>query len=218
MEPASRRFAGRHIAVAWLAAITSVGLSTSARAQAESGPILQLQPGMRTADFMSAPNGVSSATGFVLRFVTRLPTRQPWLIPVIGASFTPYGTTGTGDRDTDAPTLFAGNVFPLISPGRTSGWLTVEMPILIVHNPGAGHTGNPRDYGRDLVIQAVMYVHVGARVFREFGPAWSRLDLYVLIEQNLTPNKDATTGRADRFNPVALFGGSISLGGSSPRD
>jgi len=165
-----------------------------------------------TADFYSASEGTASSTAFLLRFMTRFPTGNMWLHPVIGASFTPYGTTGTGVRNTDAPTLFAGNVFLLIQAQRGSGWVSVELPVLVVHSPGAGSTGSMRDFGRDLILQPTAYVHLGSRLFRDFGARWSRLDLFGFLEQNLTPNRNSATGRRDRLNPVAAFGVSVNLG------
>lgn len=179
----------------------------------DTGPIFQLQPGLTTADFYSAPEDVASTTGFMVRFLTRFRTGRAWLNPVIGASFLPYGSTGTGIRNTDAPTLLAGNVVRLLDR-RGSGWYSLELPILVAHSPGAGPTGNVRDYGRDVVVQPTLYVHLGERLFGSFGAAWSRLDLYAFLEQNLTPNLDPGRGTRDRINPVAAFGISLAAGGA----
>jgi hypothetical protein len=178
--------------------------------------VFQLQPGLLTADFYSAGEDVTSSTAFLLRFITRFPTGRAWLNPLIGVSFTPYGSTGIDVRNTDAPTVFAGNVFTLVRETRTGGWLTVELPVLVAHTPGAGPTGTVRDYGRDVIVQPTVYVHFGATLFRDFGAQWSRLDAFALLEQNLTPGRNVLSGDRDRLNPVAVFGVSLSLGGPPP--
>lgn len=191
--------------------------STGLRAQVPVDPVVQLQPAFTTWDFASVPEGTQSATAFTLRFQTRFPTSNRWLQFVAGASFAPYGSTGITRRDTDAPTIFAGNIFTLVDARRGSGWVTVEVPLLVTHAPGASATSNPRDYGRDLVVQPTAYVHVGRRLFGDFGGQWARFDLFAAMEQNLTPNKDTVSGRRDRFNPASIIGASFTLGGPIPR-
>ncbi len=186
-------------------------LALPALPAAAQGPVFQLQPGTSIADFLSVEEGVESTTGFSLRFVTRFPTSWSWLTPVIGAVLLPYGSTGTGNRNTDAPTLFVGNVFSIGSPSP-SGWFSVELPVLLTHSPGAGPTGNPRDFGRDLVVMPSLYVHLGARALGDLGSFWSRLDVFGQVEQNLTPNRDPSSGRRDRLNPIATVGASFTVG------
>lgn len=178
---------------------------------AAQDPVFQLQPGLSTADFVSVAEGIESTTGFSLRFATRFPTSQSWLTPVIGAVLLPYGSTGTGSRNTDAPTLFVGNVFSIKS-ASPSGWFSIELPVLLTHSPGAGPTGNPRDFGRDLVVMPTLYLHLGARALGDLGSFWSRLDVFGQVEQNLTPNRDPEGGRRDRLNPVATVGASFTVG------
>lgn len=180
---------------------------------AQRGPVFELQPGISVFDFVSVPAGTVTNSAFSLRFSTRFPTRLAWLTPVIGATFLPYGTTENTVRNTDAPTLFAGNIFQLIAAGKTGGWLTLELPLVVAHSPGARPGGNSRDYGRDLVAAPTLYFHLGARALRDFGSVWSRLDVFGQLEQSLTPNESPGGGR-DYFNPVATFGVSLSLGAS----
>jgi hypothetical protein len=188
----------------------------TAMGQVPVEPLFQLQPGLTTANFISTSEETST-TAFIVRFQTRFPMQSPWFQPVIGATFTPYGSTGFGPRDTDAPTIFAGNIFTLLDARRGRGWFAVEVPILITHAPGAATTGSARDYGRDLVVQPTLYVHVGRKLFAEFGAAWSRLDVLVAMEQNLTPNRNTGTDTRDHFSPVAMIGASLTLGGPTPR-
>lgn len=181
-------------------------------AHAQRGPIFELQPGIAVSDFVSVPQGTVTNTAFSLRFATRFPTGFKWLTPIAGAVLLPYGSTENTVRNTDAPTLFVGNVFPLLSQARTDGWVSMEVPLLIAHSPGAGPSGNVRDYGRDLVIVPTVYFHLGARALGEFGAVWSRLNLFVQLEQIVTPNKDPATGNRDFLNPIATIGLSLTIG------
>jgi hypothetical protein len=195
-------------ALAWLALPVS-------RAESQNAVIFHLQPGMTIADFYSVPRDLPSTTAFSIRFESRFPTSRSWFTPVVGAFFLPYGSTGTTNRKTDAPTLFVGNVFPVLRASSAAGWLSVELPVLLTHSPGAGTTGNIRDFGRDLVVTPTAYIHLGARGFGDLGGFLSGLRLFGQLEQNLTPNRDLDTGRLDRLNPVATVGVSISHGSGS---
>lgn len=184
-------------------------------AGAQRGPVFQIQPGLQVSDFVSVPEGTATNSAFSVRFTTRFPTSRQWLMPVVGASLLPYGSTQNTIRNTDAPTIFAGNIFTLLPATRTSGWLSLELPLLISHSPGAGPTGSVRDYGRDLVVVPTVFVHLGGRALRELGDVWSRLMIFAQLEQNVTPNRDPATGRRDFFNPVATFGVSLRFGGAN---
>ena len=203
------------IARAWSSGLL-LALLASRSAHAQRGPVFELQPGLAVSDFISVREGTLTNTAFSLRFATRVPTGIRWLTPVVGAVFLPYGSTENTVRNTDAPTLFFGNIFAVMSESRTGGWLSIEVPLLIAHSPGAGSTGNIRDYGRDLVIVPTVYLHLGARALREFGTVWSRMNVFAQLEQNLTPNKAPDTGNRDFFNPVATVGLSLTLG--APRN
>jgi hypothetical protein len=199
-------------ALAAFALLTLLMTVGAYRADAQAGPLFDIQPGITVTDFVSAPEGGVSNTAFSLRFTTRFPTSLKWLTPLAGAVFFPYGTTANTVLNTDAPTIFIGNVFPLLSAGA-SGWLSIELPLLIAHSPGKGPTGDVRDYGRDLVILPTAYLHLGQRALHEFGSVWSRLNVFAQLEQIMTPNKDALTGKRDYFNPNATFGLSLTIGG-----
>lgn len=204
---------GRSVAVSILV-VAALGSSRVARAQ--NTPVFELQTGIAVSDFVSVPEGTVSNSAFSVRFTTRFRTAFKWLTPVVGAVFLPYGSTENTIRNTDAPTIFAGNVFPMLSATRTAGWLSIEIPLLIAHSPGTGASGNVRDYGRDLVVIPTVYLHLGARAFREFGSFWPRLAVFAQLEQNLTPNRDLSTGGGrDFFNPIATIGGSLKIGTGS---
>lgn len=194
-----------------MATVFAFAISTPAVAQ--SGPVFHLQPGLQISDFVSVSDETETSSAFSVQISTRFPTRLSWLMPVVGANFLPYGTTENTIRNTDAPTLFAGNIFTIMSPGRSAGWLSVELPVLITHSPGTGPSGSVRDYGRDLIVAPTVYVHVGERGLRDLGTVLSRLLLYAQLEQNLTPNRDVLSGERDHFNPIATFGASLRIGG-----
>ena len=202
----------RAIASAQILAVASILGSTPI--QAQDSPIFELQPGIAISDFISITEEMPSNSAFSVRFSTRFRTSLKWLTPLVGAVFFPYGSTENTIRNTDAPTIFVGNIFPLLSEKSTSGWLSMEVPLLVTHSPGAGSTGNVRDYGKDLVILPTAYVNIGARMLSDFGSVWSRLSLFAQLEQVLTPAKDIATGDRDFFNPMATFGFSLIVGGS----
>ena len=189
-----------------------VGGSTGASAQGRSPEIL-IQPGMLSADFVSAPEGFPSTSGFNLRFAALVPTASPWWTLILGASVTPYGTTGVTPRSTNTPVLFAGNVFPLLPSKKTGDWFKIELPLLLTYSYGGGGPRNREIYGKDIVLETALQVNVGRKVLRDLGPLFARLSLYLLFDQNLTPNEDPITERTDRFNPFAYYGVTIPIGG-----
>ena len=195
------------------AVLTLLMTFASYRADAQGGPVFDLQPGITVTDFVSVPEETPSNTAFSLRFSTRFPTSLGWLTPVAGAVFFPYGSTENSPRNTVAPTVFVGNIFPLVAATRTAGWLSMELPVLITHAPGTGPSGNVRDYGRDLVLLPTAYLHLGARALPDFGSVWSRLKVFAQLEQIMTPNRDLITGERDSFNPSTTFGISLTIGG-----
>jgi hypothetical protein len=184
-----------------------------ARGQVFTEVGLDLQPGMLTADFVSARNVLGSTTGFNARFLVR-PVAGSWCRWCrlrAGVNITPYGMTGPGGREENTPSLFVGHAFPVLASARTAGWLSIEFPLQFHYEFGGGGRRNERLYGRDLFLEAAATVHVGRKLLGGLGPVWSRLTLYLLVDQSLTPNPDLLTGRTDRFNPIALYGLSIPL-------
>jgi len=205
------RSPGVRAAAAFLLAL-SLGTLSPSQALAQRGPQFEIQPGIAVSDFFSAPEGAPTNSAFSFRFTTRFPTGISWLTPVVGAVFLPYGSTQNNARNTDAPTIFAGNIFPLVSRSRTSGWFSAEIPLVIAHSPGTGPSGNVSDYGRDLVVLPTVYLHLGDRALRELGTIWSKLNVFLQLEQNLTPNPDPDSGKRDFLNPIATFGLSFTIG------
>lgn len=185
-----------------------IGVACSATlAQAKaSGPVFLLQPGVQTADFISAPPGQRSSSGFNLRFVTIITTPQRWVRPVFGASVTPFGASGYTNQNTNAPVLFVGNAFPSFGNGVSSGWMRAEGTLLWYYSYGGGGARNQQLYGRDAYLQLAVHLPVGERVLSDLGAFWKGLELYALLDQNLTPNTEQATGGRDYFNPIASYG------------
>ena len=168
---------------------------------------------MLSADFLSPPDGYPATSGFNLRFSTLVPTSSKWWTLIVGASVTPYGTSGVTPRSTNTPMLFIGNVFPGVAARRTGGWFDVTFPLYLTYTYGGGGARNSQIYGRDFVAEAALQVYVGHKVLRDLGPGFSRLRLYAMLNQLLTPNEDPSSGKTDRFNPMALYGLTIPIGG-----
>jgi hypothetical protein len=190
-------------------ALAMAAVSGRLSAQSDS-PVLLLQPGMATADFVSAE--VPSSTGFNLRFAAIVPTRSRWWTLIVGASATPYGRSGT-EGNANSPTLFIGNVFPVIGETGTGGWLSVDVPVLATYTRDGGSENNPRPYGRDVAVDLSLTAHVGRKLLQSFGGPLARLRAYGILEQNLTPNR-SISGRRDRFSPLAFYGLTLAFGAS----
>lgn len=193
-------------------AIASVLWSVASHAQEANGSaIVLLQPGMMTGDFVSAPPGEPTTTGFNLRFAGVVPTSRRWLTLIVGANVTPYGSSGASRRNTNTPMLFIGNVFPVLNASRTAGWLSLDVPVLMTYTFGGGGQHNARVYGRDLALEAAVTIHAGRQLLAGFGGPLARMRLYAVVDQNVTPNRNFE-GRRDRFNPVAYYGLTIPFG------
>lgn len=201
------------LSLAALAVVALVSIGVEVAGAQERGAVLLLQPGMLSADFASAPAGYPSTSGFNLRFSTIVPTASKWWTLIVGASVTPYGTSGITPRSSNAPVLFIGNIFPGIPARRTGGWFDVQFPAYFTYSYGGGGPHNVALYGRDFVGEAALQLFVGDKMLRDLGPAFSRLRLYLMLNQVLTPNEDPSTGSTDRFSPIALYGITIPVGG-----
>jgi hypothetical protein len=159
----------------WRCVIGTAALAVAATVSAQAGtPVLLLQPGMASADFVSAPDEEPSTTGFNLRFAALVPSSRQWLTLIVGASVTPYGSSGASRRNTNTPQLFVGNVFPLLPSSRTVGWLSVDLPVLVTYTFGGGGRHNPRVYGSDLALEGAITVHLGRKLLSGFGGPLAR--------------------------------------------
>ena len=187
------------------------GLASGARAQERAGPVVSLQPGMLTGDFLSAPATEPATTGFNMRAMAIIPSRTRWLTLYLGANVTPYGTTGASRRNTNTPMLFIGNLFPVVGTDHTAGWLTVDVPLVLTYTFGGGGDRNVRVYGKDVAVEVLGKIPVGPKLLSGFGGPLARLRMYGVFHQSLTPNL-ALDGTRDRFNPLAFYGLSLPFG------
>jgi hypothetical protein len=186
-------------------------VSRALGAQARPGPVVSLQPGMLTGDFLSASASEPSTTGFNLRAIATIPSGTRWLTLYLGGSVTPYGTSGASRRNTNTPMLFIGNIFPVVGTDRTAGWLSVDASVLLTYTFGGGGDRNARVYGKDVAVELLSTIPVGTRLLSGFGGPLARLRVYGVLHQTLTPNL-ALDGTRDRFNPLAFYGLSLPFG------
>jgi hypothetical protein len=185
------------------------------QAQALRAPTFVFEPGAITVNAVSAPLPAGSSTGLNLRVLATFATPIPWLTAEVGASFAPLGLSN-GQRELNEPTFFYGPSIMLLPRDRTHNWLELSLPILGSYRLDESGEAE-RLYVNDLVAQGVAVIPVGQKLMGDMGPFWSRLTLYGIVEQNMTPSRNFVTRKVDRFNPVFQYGVSMSLRGD-PRE
>jgi hypothetical protein len=200
------RTGARLLASTLLAAIAT---PDTAGGQTSRAPTFSVEPGIVTINAVSAPVPTGSATGLNLRFLVMIPTSIPWLTVEVGTGFAPFGLSN-GLRAFNDPTFFYGPVVMLLPRDRTMNWLELSMPVLGAYRLDENGEADQL-YVNDLVLQGAATVPIGRHLLRDMGSFWSRLTLYGIVEQNLTPSRNAITQRVDRFNPTFLYGVSISI-------
>lgn len=190
------------------AALLLGGMAGTAAAQDSNegfikSPVFLFMPGVVTANAISAPDGTNSASGFLLRFQTTIPTATPYFTPVFGTQWTP---NGVGDRN-NSLTIFYGFVFPIVQPAWTNGLLSITVDPLGVFSSGGGDPDrfttetNPKPYGHDFVLEAAAVLNFGAKMMAADNP-FSGLALYVLADQKISHIPSG----GDHFSPVLLYG------------
>jgi len=183
-------------------------------AQTSHAPTLVFEPGVITVNAVSAPLPSGSSTGLNLRFLAVFPTSIPWLSVEVGTSFAPLGLSN-GLQSFNEPTFFYGPTVMLLPRDRTRNWIELSLPVLGAYR--LDETGEAdRLYVNDLVVQGTAIFPIGQKLMADMGPFWSRLTVYGILEQNLTPSRNVTTGKVDRVNPTFLYGISIPI--LSPRE
>jgi hypothetical protein len=183
------------------------------RAQAIRSPTFSIDPGVITINSVSAPVSSGSATGVNLRFLVNLQTSIPWLTLEVGTSFAPFGLSN-GLRSFNEPTFFYGPVVMLLPRDRTANWFELTMPVLGAYRLDENGEAD-RLYVHDLFLQGAATVPLGSKLMADMGSFWSRISVYGILEQNLTPARNFTTRKLDRFNPTFLYGISIPIRGAS---
>jgi hypothetical protein len=208
-------WASASLIAARLAALLAAGQPLAA--QAVRAPIFAIEPGVVTLNAVSSTLNTGASTGLNLRFVAEFPTRIPWLTARVGTSFAPLGLSN-GMREFNEPAFFYGPVIMLLPRDRTANWIELTLPLLGTYRLDESGEAE-RLYVHDVAIQGGFTIPIGDQLLRDMGGTWRRASLYGLIEQNLTPGRNFTTQRVDRFSPMFYYGVSIPLGRTSePRD
>ena len=183
------------------------------RSQVVRAPTFVFEPGVVTINSISAPLPTGSSTGLNLRFLAAFPTDIPWLTVQVGTSFAPLGLSN-GLRAFNEPSFFYGPVVMLLPRDRTANWVELTLPVLGTYRLDENGEAD-RLYVHDLAVQGGMIVPIGEKTMRDMGGFWEQLTLYGIVEQNLTPARNFSTRRVDRFNPVFFYGVSIPIGRSA---
>jgi len=121
----------------------------------------------------------------------------------------------------------AGVVLSVVGSARALAAQVIREPVLLFEPgvvtinaasaplPTGSSTGlngeSDRLYVNDLVIQGAALFPIGQKWMADMGSLWSRLTIYGILEQNLTPSRNATTQKVDRLNPTFLYGVSIPI-------
>jgi hypothetical protein len=192
----------------------AISAATHLDAQEASRLALIAEPGLLTAAALSAPEGSTPLTAFFVRAIVLTRSDSARWRGVLGAGVTPFGFRGAGVRNQNAPNIFGGVQLEVLPKRVTNGWFGAYLPILFVYSHRGGSSDNSRLYGTDVGAEGTVVLFLGSKLFAELGVPWSRLSAYVTMYQNLTPNRDDTSGERDRFRPDFMYGVSIPLAGS----
>lgn len=196
-----------------MAAASLVAMPRPLRSQVVRAPTFVFEPGVVTINSISAPLPTGSSTGLNLRFLATFPTDIPWLTVQVGTSFAPLGLSN-GLREFNEPSFFYGPVVMLLPRDRAANWVELTLPVLGTYRLDENGEAD-RLYVHDLAVQGGMIVPIGEKTMRDMGGFWEQLTLYGIVEQNLTPARNFSTRRVDRFNPVFFYGVSIPIGRSA---
>lgn len=180
--------------LATAAVLMSAGVSSQSQAQWLKAPVLVFQPGIVSANVISAPDGADAIHGFNVRFTMVVPTVSPHFNLVMGTQFFPNGLGGSGANE---PIFYYGGIIPL-GPvnSMTQGFFNASIDPLGVYAP-AGYGTRP--YSHEFVIELALIANVGAKMMSNMG-FFSNMGVYLLFDQAITHVGD------DKFNPVVLYG------------
>ena len=207
-----RRWLRHRLPLLAAVALAAPGLPRASAAQIFGTPELRFEPGMITRDAVSAPGVRDASTGLLFRVMTMVPTAWRHLDVQVGTAFAPIGLSNGRKVENDVAFYYGVQVVPL-RMSQTDGWLELGIPVL-----GYFHLAEREDAKRffvnDFVVQTSARLALGPRLMSDMGGIWSRLALYVVAEQNLSPPPDES-GQRDRFRPVFNYCLSIAIGRSS---
>lgn len=182
------------------AALMSAGVATSAQAQWLKAPVLVFQPGIVSANVISATDDADAVHGANIRFTMVVPTASPHFNLVMGTQFFPNGLGGSGFN---APIFYYGGIIPLAPVNTmTQGFFNASIDPLGVYAPASYGT---RPYSHEFVIELALIANVGAKMMSNMG-FFSNLGVYLLFDQGLTHVARDSNGDKDYFNPVLLYG------------
>jgi hypothetical protein len=187
-------------------ALLFAALARPAEAQWLKAPTLVFQPGVITANAISAPEGSDAISGLNIRFTTVIPTATPYFNLVMGTQFLPNGLDGNKDN---RPIFYYGALFPVTPINNAQQFLTVLVnPLGVYANRRAEPT--KRTYTHEFVLELALIANIGQTMMANMG-VWSNLGAYLLFDQQITGLAEDASGDTDRFNPVILYGVTLPI-------
>lgn len=193
-----------------VAVLLCIALARPTQAQLLGEPTVLLQPGLLTRDAVSAIDDDDAATGFLLRLFVEVPTRWRHLDLLFGTTLAPIGLSNGRGSENAAAFYYGASVVP-VRFTQTDGWFELGIPLLgYFHYDEIGDAR--RLFVNDLVAHGSLTLRLGEKMLGDIGGWWSRVSVYAVLEQNLTPGRDPVTARRDRFAPAFHYGLSIPLG------
>jgi hypothetical protein len=184
--------------MATAAVLMSAGVSSQSQGQWLKAPVLVFQPGIVSANVISAPDGADAIHGANIRFTMVVPTVSPHFNLVMGTQFFPNGLGGSSDN---RPIFYYGGIIPLAPVNTmTQGFLNASLDPLGVYAP-SGYSEGVDDfpYAHEFVLELAIIANVGAKMMSNMG-FFSNMGVYLLFDQAITHVGD------DKFNPVVLYG------------
>jgi hypothetical protein len=194
----------RFVKVAAAAALVA-GVSASAEAQWLKAPVLVFQPGIVTANAISAGDDDDAIHGFNVRFTMVVPTSSPHFNLVMGTQFFPNGLGGSG---ANTPIFYYGGIIPLAPIGSmTSNFINASINPLGVYAP-AGYGNRP--YSHEFWIELALTSNIGQMMMPNMG-FFSNLGVYLLFDNQITHAPLDEEGDRDLFRPVLLYGVTLPI-------
>ncbi|HVE78875.1 MAG TPA: hypothetical protein VNA89_08445 [Gemmatimonadaceae bacterium] len=189
-----------HRSTTALAVLLAAALARPVEAQWLKAPTLVFQPGVITANVISAPDDADAISGFNVRFTMVVPTASPLFNLVMGTQFLPNGLDGNDDN---RPIFYYGGIIPVGPINAYQQFLQVLVNPLGVY--AMRRSEGERQYTHEFVLELALIANVGKYMMPNMG-VWSNLGAYLLFDQQITGLAEDANGDTDRFNPVVLSG------------